>query len=159
MKPPQVAPDRPVGPADTVVTAVLIEVGVEAGDRDELAAEDMAQHGEPQCRLGGDMDHIRPEFIDRPANRAERGQRQVQLFVERKIDRTHQVNVGPSGWLAIIGVDQLDQIAALREMADELAERARNAIDLGKIRFSDQTHAHGSFQASCRLSECFVYRG
>ncbi len=69
------------------------------------------------------------------------------------------MNVGPIGRLAIIGVNQLDEVAALREMADQLAQRPGNAIDLGKVRFGDQTHAHGTSQASPRASECFVYRG
>ncbi len=159
VKPAQIAPDRPVGPADPVVAAVLVEVGVKAGDRDQLAAECMAQHGQPQGCLRGDMDDVGLEYVDRPAYRTKRGQRQIQLFVKGDDDRTNQVNVGPTGRLAIIRVYQLDQVAALGEMADEFAQRPGNAIDLGKVRFGNQTHAHRSSQASCRASGCFVYRG
>lgn len=159
VKPAQIAPDRPVGPADPVVAAVLVEVGVKAGDRDHLAAEYMAQNGQPQGCLSGDMDEVGPEHVHRAAYRSERGQRQIQLFVKGDVDRTDQVNVGPIGRLAIIGMDQLDPVAALGEMADEFAQRPGNAIDLGKVRFGNQTHAHESSQASQRASECFVYRG
>ena len=159
VKPAQIAPDRPVGPADPVVAAVLVEVGVKAGDRDHLAAEYMAQNGQPQGCLSGDMDDVGPEHVNRPADRSERGQRQIELFVKGDVDRTDQVNVGPTGRLAIIGVYQLDQVAALGKVADEFAQRPGNAIDLGIVRFGNQTHAHGSSQASWRASECFVYRG
>jgi len=159
VKPAQIAPDRPVGPADPVVAAVLVKVGVKAGDRDHLAAEYMAQNGQPQGCLSGDMDEVGPEHVNRAAYRSERGQRQIQLFVKGDVDRTDQVNVGPIGRLAIIGMYQLDPVAALGEMADEFAQRPGNAIDLGKVRFGNQTHAHGSSQASQRASECFVYRG
>jgi 4-amino-4-deoxy-L-arabinose transferase-like glycosyltransferase len=159
VKPAQIAPDRPVGPADPVVAAVLVEVGVKAGGRDHLAAEYMAQNGQPQSCLGGDMDDVGLERVNRAAYRSERGQRQIQLFVKGDVDRTDQVNVGPIGRLAIIGMYQLDPVAALGEMADEFAQRPGNAIDLGKVRFGNQTHAHGSSQASQRASECFVYRG
>ena len=86
VKPAQIAPDRPFGPADSVVAAILVKVGVKAGDRDQLAAEYMAQNGQSQGCLGGNMDDVGPEYVNRPANRSERGQRQVQLFVKGDFD-------------------------------------------------------------------------
>jgi hypothetical protein len=40
-------------------------------------------------------------------------------------------------------MDQLDLIARLAEMADQLVQCPRDPVDLGKVRFSDQRHAHG----------------
>ena len=44
--------------------------------------------------------------------------------------------------LAIIGVDQLDFVAALRQEPDQLTQRPRDAIDLGKVRFRDECDSH-----------------
>jgi 4-amino-4-deoxy-L-arabinose transferase-like glycosyltransferase len=152
VEPPQVTPDRSARPADAVVPAILIEVGVKARYRNQLAAQHMPQHGQPQRRLGRDVDQVRPERVNCPANGCERGQRQIQFFIKGYTDRTDQMNVGPRRRLSIIRMNQLDHVAPIGEMADELAEGAGNAVHLGVVRFRDQGHAHKSFQAFCRAS-------
>jgi 4-amino-4-deoxy-L-arabinose transferase-like glycosyltransferase len=143
VKPAEIAPYRPLGPADAVMAGVLVEVGVEAAHRHGLAAEQMAKNAQAQGCLGGDMDEVGPELVDRPPDRSERGQWQIQLFVKRHVDRPHQVDIRLIDRLAVVGVNQLDLIPVLGEMADKLAERTGNAIDLGKVGFGDQTDAHG----------------
>jgi hypothetical protein len=66
VKPAQIAPDRSSGPSHTVVPAVLVEIGVEARDRGDLALQDMPQQGQAQRRLGRDVDEVRLEGVERP---------------------------------------------------------------------------------------------
>ena len=46
------------------------------------------------------------------------------------------------GRLTIIGMDELDLIALLGEIADELAQGTGDAIHLGEVRLRDQTDSH-----------------
>ena len=43
---------------------------------------------------------------------------------------------------AVVGVDQLDVVAALPQVPDQFTQRPRHAIDLGKIGFRDQCDSH-----------------
>jgi hypothetical protein len=55
---------------------------------------------------------------------------------------------------AVIGVDQLNFVAALRQNPDQLTQRPRDAIDLGKVRFRDECDPHIVRRADARVKRC-----
>jgi hypothetical protein len=94
------------------------------------------------------MDHVGTEMVDRTSGRAEGRQRQVKLPVEREVDRADRMNVRPVGRLSVVGMDELDVVASLGEVADELGEGAGNAVDLGEVGLGDQADSHRRLRAS-----------
>ncbi len=142
VKPAEIAPDRPSGPADPVMAAVLVEVGVEARDGCDPAAKHVPQHAEAECGLGGDVNQVGPERVDRPPDRSEGRQWKKQLLVKGHVDRSHEVSVRPVGRLAVVGVDQLDLVPPLHEMTDQFAQSSRHAVDLREVGLRDQADAH-----------------
>ena len=75
----------------------------------------------------------------------------MKLFVERQHDRPNRVDLFAIHGLAVIGVDQLNFVAALRQDTDQFAQRPRDAIDLGKVRFRDQCDSHMVRRADAKV--------
>ena len=101
------------------------------------------ENGMPQCRLGGNVDDVRPKRINRPMDRTKRRPRQMKLLVERQNERRDWVNILSMAPRFVVGMNQLDAVARLGEDANQLSESSRDAVDLGKIGFGDQCDAHG----------------
>ena len=125
------------------MAAVLIKIGVKARDHGEPAPPREPQDAQPESRLGGDVDHVRPKRIDRPMDRPKRRPRQMKLLVERQDDRPDRMDVFSTAPRAVVGVDQLNVVAASVRTRTSSPRRPRNAVDLGKIGFGDQCDAHG----------------
>ena len=135
MKPAQVTPDQPLAPTDLVMAAVLVEIGMETRDDGQPASQGEPEDAQPQRRLGGDVDDVRPERIDRPMDRAERRPGEMKLLVKRENERGDRVNLLAAQAWAVVRVNQLDVVAALRQKPNQLPQRPRNPIDLGKVGF------------------------
>jgi hypothetical protein len=100
------------------------------------------EHAQAERRLGGDMENLRLKRLDRPMDRAKRWQGKTQLFVKRQNDRPDRMDLFAIHGFAVIGIDQLNFVAALRQNANQLTQRPRDAIDLGEVRFRDQCDPH-----------------
>jgi 4-amino-4-deoxy-L-arabinose transferase-like glycosyltransferase len=143
MEPAEIPPGRPFGPAEPVMVAILVEVGVEAGNDRGLAAASMTKSAEAEGHLGRDVDQVGPERVDRPVDSPERRQGDAHLTVKRQGPRLDQVVIGPGRGMAVIRVDDLDRVARLFEMLDQLPERPRNSVDLRGERLGHEGQSHG----------------
>ena len=108
----------------------------------------VAQEAETERGLGGDMDDLWGEGVDRAVDSGKGRQREVKFRVKRGRSRAHQERVRRRDF-AVVGVDELHKVAPLGEVADELPERARHAVNLGEVRFRDQTDSHRSGPLPC----------
>jgi 4-amino-4-deoxy-L-arabinose transferase-like glycosyltransferase len=143
VEPSQVAPDDPPRPAEPVMMAVLVEVGVEARDDVQPPRERESEDAQTEGRFGGDMHHVGSERVDLPVNRPERRQWQMELLVKGKHDRRDKNSLGVRGLASpIIGMDHLDRVAAGRQVPDQLSQGPRYTVDLRKVRFSDDRDPH-----------------
>lgn len=119
----------------------------------------MTEHRQAKGRLGGDVDHVRVERVNRPPDLRKRRQRQAELPVEGHPYRTHKVDVLPVGGLAVVRMHELDLVAPLFQVADELAQGPRDSVDLGKVRLGDQADSHRGPRACQPEDPCFPYFG
>ena len=97
-------------------------------------------------RLGGDVDDVRPERLDRPMDAPERGQRQVQLLVERAGRPS-----GPRGCGRCLRPPRRSRGGSTGRCRrgrvrcrTSSPQRPRDAVDLGEVGFRDDRDAHGT---------------
>ena len=80
----------------------------------------------------------------------------MKLLVKRQDDRANGMDLLAIHGHAVVGVDQLDVIAVLPQEPDQLAQRPRHAIDLGKVGFRDQCDSHVSGRDDSRVKPGFI---
>ena len=145
VKAPQALGDWTFQQTETVVGAVLVKLGVEAGQ-----SRNRERAGGGQCRvtkrpLGGDVDHVRQGFAPHPLETPIDRKSESQVAIPRNGQARHQ-GLGPpvylvQGSVAVLArTDQLDAVAPLLEPLDEVAQGVGNAVDLGGICLGDHTH-------------------
>src|ERR1700722_15906200 len=71
----------------------------------------------------------------------------MQLFIKWQPHRRNQVNILRVDVRPVVRADQLDLVARFAQTTRQLAHRPRDAVDLWKIRFSDERDTHGSSRA------------
>src|SRR5262249_5462523 len=82
VEPAEIAPNQASRPADSVMAAVLVKIGMKARDDRQPAPQGESERAQTECRLGGDVDDLGPKRINGTMNRSERREREIQLFVK-----------------------------------------------------------------------------
>jgi hypothetical protein len=67
------------------------------------------------------VDEVGPEVVECLANRPEGREGKIKLLIEREIDGSHKMDVLSLNRLAVIGMNQLDLVTTLAEVANELS--------------------------------------
>lgn len=82
VEPSHVTPDQASRPANLIMRGVLIEVGMEARDHRQVLPQAEQQSAQAQRHLGGDVDDVRVEPLDRAMDLAKRWTRQANVRVK-----------------------------------------------------------------------------
>ena len=142
----QIGRHRLPQPADAVVAAVVVEVGVKVRGHRDAQLVGRRHRGPAQRTLGGHMHQVgtlaRP-FADQPGAR---GQPELEPVVARQLEAARQHLLERAGVQRGVGAglaraDQLHAVAAADQAIDHALERHRDAVDLGRPGLGHQRNA------------------
>ena len=144
--------DQATQPAEPVVVAVGVEIGVEAGRHRQAELARRGDRRSAERTLGGDMDDVRRVLRPEAAQRVAGGQAETQARIagNGQAGREHLREVETSGGRfqpALARPDQLYAVAAPTQAGHQMGEGQRDAVDLGRVGFGDDRYVQRGYRA------------